>query len=69
MLGGTIDKRVAELVGRAGIEEHVTAHVLRHSVATHLLAGGMDLERVRDFLGHAHLETTQIYTHVKPAGT
>jgi integrase/recombinase XerD len=69
MLGGTIDRRLAELAVRAQIEEQVTPHVLRHSVATHLLAGGMDLERVRDFLGHTHLETTQLYTHVKPAGS
>ena len=66
MLGGTINKRVAALVKKAKVKEVVTPHVLRHSVATHLVAGGMDLERVRDFLGHAHLETTQIYTHVKP---
>ena len=33
----------------------------------HLVAGGMELERVRDFLGHEFLETTQIYTHVKAA--
>lgn len=67
MLGGTISKRLAELVRVAEVKATVTPHVLRHSVATHLLAGGMDLERVRDFLGHAHLETTQLYTHVKPS--
>jgi integrase/recombinase XerD len=69
MRGGTIGKRLAEVVAAAEVEEKVTAHVLRHSVATHLLMGGMDLERVRDFLGHAHLETTQIYIHVKPSGS
>lgn len=64
MRGGTIARRLAELVEAADIEVPVSPHVLRHSVATHLLRQGMDLERVRDFLGHAHLETTQLYTHL-----
>lgn len=42
----------------------VSLHSLRHSIATHLLADGMNMERVRDFLGHNHLETTQIYTRI-----
>jgi len=39
-------------------------HTLRHSIATHLLANGMGLEQIRDFLGHSSLESTQIYTHL-----
>ncbi len=39
-------------------------HTLRHSIATHLLANGMKLERIKDFLGHDSLESTQIYTHL-----
>ncbi len=45
------------------IRQDVSLHSLRHSIATHLLHKGLNLEQVRDFLGHAHLETTQIYTH------
>ena len=46
------------------IRQDVSLHSLRHSIATHLLADGMRIERVRDFLGHSCLESTQIYTRV-----
>jgi len=49
------------LAGRAGLSPEITLHHLRHSIATHLLQSGMPLEYVRDFLGHYHLETTQLY--------
>ena len=45
-------------------QKEIGLHTLRHSIATHLLANGMSLESIRDFLGHSSLESTQIYTHL-----
>lgn len=45
-------------------QKEIGLHTLRHSIATHLLANGMSLEKIKDFLGHSSLESTQIYTHL-----
>jgi site-specific recombinase XerD len=56
--------RIKALVRKAGITKEVGTHTLRHSIATHLLQSGMKLERIKEFLGHAALDSTQIYTHL-----
>ena len=56
--------RLNHLKNKAGIENHFSTHHLRHSIATHLLQSGMPIEEIARFLGHASLESTQIYTHI-----
>jgi integrase/recombinase XerD len=65
MLGDQCNSLLKELLNKAAITKEVTLHHLRHSIATHLLQSGMNMQYVRDFLGHSALETTQIYAKPK----
>lgn len=64
LCGNQLIARVQMLAKAAGIQKEVGLHILRHSIATHLLQSGMTLEEVSQFLGHSSLESTQIYTHI-----
>lgn len=55
---------IAQFRREAGIDRHITPHMLRHTVATLLLRNGVDIRIVQEFLGHASIATTQRYTHV-----
>ena len=60
----SFSNRLELLREEANILKPLSLHTLRHSIATHLLQNGMDLEHIKKFLGHSSLESTQIYTHI-----
>ncbi|MFH0893264.1 MAG: tyrosine-type recombinase/integrase [Bacteroidota bacterium] len=72
MQGQSMLHRLKLLIVRTGnealMEKEVGLHTLRHSIATHLLENGMDIESIARFLGHSSLESTQIYTHLVESG-
>jgi integrase/recombinase XerD len=59
-------KIVKQYALKAGITRNVWPHMIRHSVATHVLQGGADLRSVQELLGHRSIATTEIYTHLDP---
>jgi integrase/recombinase XerD len=64
MSGDSYNRLLKEILKRTAVNPDTVLHHLRHSIATHLLESGLSIEYVRDFLGHAFLESTQIYTKV-----
>ncbi len=60
----SIHRAIKQAAKKAGITKPVSAHTMRHSFATHLLMQGVNIRQVQEYLGHANVETTMIYTHV-----
>jgi integrase/recombinase XerD len=67
MQGDSYNQEIKKMIAKAKLDKQITLHHFRHAIATHLIESGMKTEHVKDFLGHASMETTQTYTHVTTA--
>ena len=64
ILDKTFSRNIRNVVLKLNIYKKVSAHIFRHSYATHLLQNGTDIRSIQELLGHKSIETTMIYTHV-----